>query len=260
MEKYRMGTGRKLRRTGLLMNCIKCLKFLFIIFFFIPLTGIYAEMPQIIVETFPERPVFGMPWNVTILINHPVPNDVSVLTPEFPGGISLDLFSRMPRMIDGQIMTVFEYRFIINTFGRIVLAPFKVISPQGTIETNSIVLEIVAPNDQRKTIPRIVWNAPSQIVQGERGFLSFRIVGWNSSLNSSKPPPEFFMPEVPRGVILALAPMSEAEIAAGMAVKFTLIPLYTGDFRLPARVLHHDNYIFEIPALNIKLIEKTSSR
>jgi hypothetical protein len=232
----------------------KCLKFLFAIFFIILVASVYAETPSVIVETLPQKPVFGMPWTVTILVNHPVPRDIDVLAPIFPGGLSLDLFTKMPRMIEDQIMTSFEYKFIINGFGEVVLEPFKVITPQDTTETDSIILEIAVPSEQRKIIPRIVWNnAPSQMFQGERATLSIRITGWNSS----QPPPEFFMPEVPQGVLLALAPVSSTERAAGIAAKFTLIPLYTGDFRLPARVLHHDNYIFEIPALRIKLLEKT---
>jgi len=212
------------------------------------------EGTAVSVETSSKTAVAGSPWTITLLINCDTPDAVTVIAPSFAAQLSLDRIIKVPKITGMQIQTAVEYRFIPNKSGNITLDPFTVITPAGITETNRIILEIRSYGaDLKQVTPKIVWEgAPRQMTAGERVILTLRIHGWNSQ----SPPPAFFMPEVPMGVILASSAPSSQERAGGIALKLTLIPLAPADFNLPARVLEYENYMFEIPALHIRITNR----
>jgi hypothetical protein len=212
------------------------------------------KFPLVYIETYPQTPTAGVPWILTLLIDHGVPDEVIVIAPPLSPSLSMDRFIKTPRMTNSRLQTVVEYRFILNTPGRYTLESFTVITPHGTAETEPYILEIQgAVTEQRASSPRIFWEgSPGQMAAGERAVLSLRITGWNSG----RLPQEFFMPEVPRGAILEALPLTAEERSRGIAIKLNLIPL--GDFRLPARILRYENLMFEIPALYIRVTNAAS--
>jgi len=206
---------------------------------------------RVFAEINPEMPVTGRPFIYTLFIDYPVPEDVIVTAPSFAGFLSLDRIVKTPRVTETQTQTVVEYRFFPVNSGRFVLESFTVTCPAGIGESGSFVLDIRAESEgPRLFAPRILWEgAPRQMAAGERVTFALRVNGWNSQ----QPPPEFFMPPVPQGVILALSPLTAQERADGIALKLTLIPLSAGDFRLNARNVQHENVRFSIPALYIQI-------
>jgi hypothetical protein len=211
-----------------------------------------ASGPEVIIETHPAMPAAGSHWTLTLLVDHPVPNEVTVLPPAFTGSLLLDSHVKNPKYTETRVKTAVEYRFIPNNSGRITLGSFTVISPSGVTETSPLTLNVRGPAEEQKLlIPRIVWEgAPSQMAVGDTASITLRVTGWNSS----QPAHEFFMPEVPQKMILELSPLQTEERAKGIAVKLILIPLESGDFRLPAQILHYENVRFEIPALRIRAV------
>jgi hypothetical protein len=204
--------------------------------------------PGVTVETSSETPSAGVLWTLTILVNHGEPDEVTVIAPPFAPNFTLDRLVKNPRTAGERTQTVFEYRLLPNRQGRYTLESFTVITPHGITETSPLVLNVRSDADIKPSVLRIVWEGvPSQIAKGEQAVIALRAPGWNSK----QPPTEFFMPEVPMGAILSLMPLSAQERESGMAAKLALIPL-DRDFRLPARVLRYENFIFEIPALNIR--------
>jgi len=215
-----------------------------------PVVSAQDSVPAVTVETSPGIPSVGVPWTLTLFVKHSVPDEVTVVTPQFAPSLSLDRIVKTPGVVEAQVQTVIEYRFIPNSAGRFLLEPFTVITPNGSVETDPLVLEIRRSGAELRPsplFPPIVWEGlPRQMAAGERAILSLRIYGWSSLL-----PQELFMPEVPPGVILTLSPLSAEERANGLAVRFSLIPLEAGDIHFPARTLQYENAVFEIPALNI---------
>jgi len=261
-----MGRGRKIYRTGLL---IMKSKFLFcamlVIFMLTPLFFIHAQEeteeeeeedpgPQITTSVSPETPVSGRPFSINLVIDYPVPEEVTIIPPPFGDSFILDRIIKTPRVTETQVFTVVEYRLIPLRSGRIALQSFTVVCPAGVRESDSFVLNVRGEGEQTLVVaPRLVWEAPRQMEVGDRVTLVLRANGWNSS----EPPPDFFMPPVPQNVILASLPLSEEERDGGIAVKLNLIPLDAGNFRLGARTIRHENanarMIFSIPALSIQI-------
>jgi hypothetical protein len=257
MEKQGMVCGRKTHRTGLLTMKAKLVFCVTVIVFLLtPPLPLRAEEttdagPKVYASVDPATPVTGKPMTITLLIDYPVPEDVTVIAPSFVGFLTIDRIVKTPRVTETQVFTVVEYRFIPAVSGRIVLESFTVVCPAGITESGSLAVNIRMEGEEPALLtPRLAWEgAPRQMAAGDRVTLVLRAGGWNSR----RPPPEFFMPSVPQGVILALSPLSEQERAGGIAVKLTLIPLNAGDFRLSARTVQHENVRFTIPALNIQI-------
>jgi len=213
----------------------------------------------------PLTPLVDSPWTLSLIVDYPYPDDVSVIEPPFP--FSLDRIVKYSRRLDTKIQTVFEYRFIPAKSGSFIMGAFTVICPDGITKTDVFNLYI-RPVNEKRALPvlRLFWEinhgqisplSPAnsfQMTVGESALLVLLANNRNSSLPHEYPPQEYFAPPAPQGAILALSPLSEEERAAGIMLKLTLIPL-KGDFLLDARTLQHENFIFEIPPLYIRINE-----
>ena len=132
--------------------------------------------------------------------------------------------------------------------------------PSATIITDqeNQALAVPAEAEQRFVTPRLFWEGasrtriPQQVTAGDRVTLVLRAAGWNAQ----SPVPAFFLPEVPQNVILAVLPVTTNERFNGIVIKLTLIPLKEGLFILPARLLQYENTRFEIPELNIQVVNR----
>jgi len=271
MEKQGMVCGRKIYRTGLLIMKAKLIFHVTLIFLFLfPLLNLHAQEdtdeeeieedpgPEVITSVDPEIPVTGRTMTISLIIDYPVPEEVNVIAPPFTDSLILDRIVKTPRVTETQVLTVVEYRLIPVRSGRVVLDSFTVVCPAGITESDSLSFNIRGEGDEQLILtPRLSWEeAPRQIAVRDRVTLVLRANGWNSP----RPAPEFFMPPVPQGVIIALLPLSEQERAGGIAVKLTLIPLNPGNFRLNSRTVRHENVIFAIPSLNIQITGSSAAQ
>jgi len=269
-----MDRGRKIYRTGLLiMKANLIFRVTLIVFLLIPFLFLHAQEdtdkeeeenlgPQIFTSISPEIPLSGRSFTVSLVIDYPVPEEVTVIAPPFAGSFILDRIVKTPRVTETRVFTVVEYRLIPQRSGRVVLESFTVVCPAGVRESESFALNVRGEGEEPLVrSPRLAWEGvPRQMAAGDRVTLVLRASGWNSR----EPPPEFFIPPVPQGVILASLPLSDEERAGGIAVKLTLIPLNAGNFRLNARTIRHEtaneSVIFSIPALNIQITGSSAAQ
>jgi len=232
---------------------------------------------RVIVTISQDTLTVGVPFTITLLVDYPEPEDVDVSTSDFSSYLTLDLFVKSPVVTDMNLLqqasrrdrntekvytqTSLEFRFIASNVGRITLDPFKVVSPHGTRITSPIVLVIHPRAEvQRINSQRLSWEgAPRQITVGERTTFYLRFQNIRPENIDSQLSSVFFMPQVPRGVILSHSPVSSQEKENGIALKLTLIPLIEGNFNLPARSIHHTNVRYDIAALNIRIMESPVS-
>ena len=266
-----MGPGRKLFRTGLL-NMKK---------FYITLTILLLLCSHVSAQTIITRSRVNViidiesifvnkPFLITFIIDYPEPEEITVIPPLLPETLFVDKILIMPREVEQrpgtrprprgaepEIQTIVEFTFISRTTGLIPLAGFSIISPENSIETAPIILN-VRTEDRGQIIPtyRLTWTgAPRQTTAGERVTLTLGFQNISAAADLKPPPPSFFMPVVPRGVILSQSRLLQQEIENGIVLKLTLIPLEAGNFSLPARTIQHENVRFSIPSLQIQVLE-----
>jgi len=214
------------------------------------------------VTTHPLIPLVDSPWTLSLIVDYPYPDDVSVIEPPFP--LSIDRIVKYSRRLESKIQTIFEYRFIPSKSGSFVMGAFTVICPEGITKTDTFNFDIRQVNE-KKALPvlRLFWEVNHGQISPLSAAGSFQMTAGESALlvllekkldsaPTRYPPQEYFMPPAPQGAILALSPLSEEERASGIMLKLTLIPL-KGDFLLNARTLQHENFIFEIPSLFIRI-------
>ena len=218
----------------------------------------------------------GESFTLTLLIDYPIPENVGIYPPSYEDFLSLDRLLIFPRAEEPkqpqttfrvqppttppQIQTIAEYTFITTRVGRFTLEAFTVISPTGTKHTFPVTLEVV-PRSTSVTPPTITYNlvwegarsASGGVMMtaaaGERVTLTLR----SANYRLPQPPPAFFMPQVPQGVILTSLPVTDDERANGIILKLRLIPLAEGEIILPARTLNQQNVRFVIPLLRINV-------
>jgi hypothetical protein len=208
---------------------------------------LYAQekSPEINVITYPGTPVAGQSWTLTLLVDYPDPDEVFVSPPNSEA-LSLDRILKTPRVTGDKVQTVIEYRFTPKKSGRFILEKFTVVCPAGSVQTEPIILNRQANTEEKVTNSfQLDWEIDSPVRTGERTILTLR------SRDSQLPPPSFFLPQTPPGLILSLMPLPEQERKTGIAAKFIIIPLETRDYFFEARSLQYENINFIIPALKI---------
>jgi hypothetical protein len=255
-----MDAGRRRSRAGLL-NCVKRRKLL-VLLGLLPLfaEGLSGEELRVLVQTAPALPQAGSIWTLTLLIDHPFPDEVSVLAPPFTGAFFLDQTLKGSRILnargeealqDSSMLrhwTAAEYRFVLNSPGGHRLDPFTVICPRGTVTTPP--LDLVAqnpPSGAGLARPPLFWEKPAALAAGEAAILELRTTARLAAL----PPEEAFLPQAPRGFLLEQEPLPESLRETGILLRLRLVPLDGSVFSIPGRSISGANAIFEIPALRM---------
>jgi hypothetical protein len=219
-----------------------------------------------------EAVVVRQPFSLTFIIDYGEPENVDVIPPILHEALSIERILITPREVEQrpgtrprppgaepEFQTIIEFTLISTISGQITLDPFTIITPNGVVTTNSMILSIrTADRAVVRPTQRFIWDgAPRQVTTGERITFSLRYRTMPADGSELQPPsPAFFMPQVPRGVILSQASISRQERESGIVLKLTLIPLESGTFNLPARNLLHDNVRYEIPSLSIQILPR----
>jgi hypothetical protein len=250
MEEQGMGRRRRGSGTGLLkMKKFRITMPIFILLRIISVSGAQAAFgPVVEVKTSPAVPAAGSPWVLTLLIDHPVPGEVTVTAPPFTDALFLDHFLKSPFPAETRQWTAAEYHFMPKSAGITALDSFTIITPRGKTLTAPITVNVRRPGGgQEAPRPKFSWEGvPSRLAPGESAVFSLRVSGLVS-------PPEISVPAVPPGVILESLALPDAEKAAGLALRLRLIPLKADSFDLPGRLISRTGDVFEAPPLHITI-------
>jgi hypothetical protein len=224
---------------------------LLLTFFFIAFSA-NAQDVQVLVESRPASQVsVSSPWTLTFIVDYPAAEEVSIVSPALPDSFSFVRLLKNTRFINGKVLTVFEYTYLPAKSGYFALGAFRIVTPNGTTETNAINM-LVTGDSTLPEIYRCVWEIQpeisGEIEAGERAELILRLPGWTAA----NPPPSFFMPDVSQDIILSRLPLPQNEREAGILIKLNLIPV-DADFRMDAKILQYENAVFQIPALHIRV-------
>jgi hypothetical protein len=218
--------------------------------FYITAAGAQEAGARLSVTTEPYVVTVGNTWTLTISVDYPIVDDVSIAAPIIPPELSQTRFLKFPRGTGARSQTVFEYRFTANRSGRVLLESFVIVTPFGNARTGPVAVNI----QESETTPvlitlRLSWEgAPARLAAGDSAAFVLRAPG-GMPLNGI--PQEFFMPEVPPGVILSSITVTPQERESGTVLKLNLIPI-DADLSLEPRILRIENYVFEIPGIVIR--------
>jgi hypothetical protein len=232
-----------------------CLAASFLLFASFPLHAQAAEGPEVLIQSSPD-PVSGESWTLSLLIDYPQPDEVTVLAPHFPGSLYLDRVLKSGRpMGDAEgpgRWTVAEYRFFINSEESFEMDSFIVITPGGRVETEPFAVDVRNANAPR---PVLVWERiPKELVVGEAASIGLKLSGANSSL--SFPQPRFFMPSLIEGAIIEVEAPSKEDRESSIVLRLRLTPLKAATIVFPERNLQYGNVLYRIPPLRIPVSPK----
>lgn len=213
--------------------------------------------PRVVARTSPALPAAGSTWTLLLLIDHPLPDEVSVQAPVFGESLLPDRFHQGPYTSGplaspGRPWTSIEYRFLLTEPGIISLEPFVISTPLGQTSTSPLVINVQGL--QQGAAPphfRLVWDGvPPGLKAGESAGFSLRLSGETVPL----PEPESFMPPVPAGFILEPGRLSPDDRNAGVALRLRVIPLNAEVLILPGKIVSSENAVFEIPSLHVPVL------
>ncbi|MCL1993333.1 MAG: hypothetical protein FWG66_10365 [Spirochaetes bacterium] len=211
---------------------------------------------EVSLSFYPQTPVVGQSWLISLQIDYPEPDSVAVLEPLISPLLFLESVSQNRQELPAGAQTVVEFRFVPINPGNVTLQAFTVLSPQGLTQTLPVSVTIAAQGvvatEDELLRPAVSWEGlPAAPVVGEPFIFYLRVADFPAPL----PPAGFFMPDIPPGIILeSLNPQAAALALAeggGFLLSFRLIALSPHLVYLPARSLRHGNLLFEIPALHI---------
>jgi hypothetical protein len=215
--------------------------FLGLLFFFPLLSGFSQEgggegkALEISVVSSPDNPAAGGSWAVTVLVEHPVPREVTVKPPRFPASLILERVRTEPRLLtrpgrsdeagppsDPARWTAVEFLFTLREPGEIVLEPFEAVAGGRSGVTREISVRVrEAPGGSRRGVPVFRWETPvPPLTVGEAGEIRLFLSGWEGGKEA---PREFLKGKAPLNAILEELPPTG--------------PLSDGEFIYPLRII-----------------------
>ncbi|MDR2403583.1 MAG: hypothetical protein LBD78_06090 [Spirochaetaceae bacterium] len=257
MEKPGMGRGYPRIRAGLLA-------FLLFAASFPGLFAVEGEGVLILsLESFPPEPRVGLPWMVSILVDHPYPAEVMVMPPALPAGLSLDRIRTRARVmkVSGERRTEVEFTFISGRKGPLLLPPFTVNVPGKRALSRELHVYVGDALDDTPDDPggirgyrfRLIWESlPPSLHTGEHGEIRLGLA--EQDRRKPLPGPFSYYPPVPFNAILEELPLSAVDREGGVLLRLLVIPLEGDEVFFPARTLQYGTGVLEIPALSVPVL------
>jgi hypothetical protein len=211
----------------------------------------------VMLESSPERPVLGGSWRVSILVDHPIPEEVTVIPPELPSSLTFARFRKETRFVrtsaeGGRRWTLAEFMFVPHRTGEIVLEPFQALVGDSGILTPAARTAVIAGEEEREEYhPRLVWDAPPELLRiGEAAELSLRVLDRDPLRPLRRLP---LSVAVPVEALLEEIPLTEEDTDQGLALRLRLIPLEGKRISLGPFPLRFETLTLETPAISIAL-------
>jgi hypothetical protein len=211
----------------------------------------------VILESSPERPVLGGAWRISILVDHPVPEEVRVIPPELPSSLTFAQSRMETRFVRASAeqerrWTLAEFLFVPHRTGEIVLGPFEALIRDFRILTPSARTTVIPREGEREEYhPRLVWDPPPALLRiGEAAELTLRILDQNPREPLLRLP---LYITAPAEALLEEIPLTGEEADPGLALRLRLIPLEGSRVSLGPFPLRFATMTLEAPALSLAL-------
>jgi hypothetical protein len=214
-------------------------------------------------ESSPERPVLDGTWRVSILVDHPVPDEVTVIPPELPASLSFAQSRKEARFVrtsgePGTRWTLVEFLFVPHRTGDIVLGPFEaLVGGSRVLIPGARTTVTTREGAQVEYHPRLVWDAPpSSIRIGEAAELTLRVLGGDPLKPLRRLPLRLAVPE---DALLEELPLTGEESDQGLALRLRVIPLEGNRISLGPFPLPFETLTLEAPVISLSLAPPRSA-
>jgi len=242
-----MAKRRRLGRRGFLTGFFLP----FIAFaFFLSAGSVFGSELELRIQTLPENALVNGIWTLSILVNHPSPNEVLVTPPFFPQSLALQTMRIESRFFQGQVWTFIEYSFTPLQSGEIILPPFTVSAPGRIANTGYISAFFQPPPSEEVIVPHFRWLTPvPQAALFERVELVLELFDWEESAQA---PGGLFQGRAPENAIVSDAP----PVYAGEGIfRYTvsLIPLEEGEVILQPFLIQSSGLQLLVPGIVLEV-------
>jgi hypothetical protein len=206
-------------------------------------------------ESSPERPVLGGVWRISILVDHPFPEEVTIIPPELPPSLSFAQSRKEARFVgvsteQGRRWTLAEFLFVPHRTGDIVLEPFEALVGDSRIWTPAARTTVIAREGEAYH-PRLVWDAPPPVLLiGEAAELTLRVRNRDPRMLLRRLPLRL---NAPVEALLEEIPLTREETEQDLVLRLRLIPLEGSRISLAPFSLDFENLTLEAPAISMAL-------
>jgi len=245
-----MGSGKRFRRR-LLTAIISCWGLLALT---VSAQEGSDEALTVLVETAPEAPASNIRWTVTILVDHPYPAEVAVEPPFLPAQLVLERVRTDTRRVDtfngkDERWTAVEFQFTPRSPGLLTLGAFVVRVPGQEVRTSALSLLVAASPGEAAADPVLVWGPlPDQLRVGDAAEMTLSL--FPPGISSAEP-----QVVVPENVLMEALALTEAEVRAGLVLKFRLRALQPPRLSLPTvRLALAPDKVLTAPAAGIRVL------
>jgi hypothetical protein len=215
---------------------------------------------KVLLETSPEIPEVHGEWIVRIQVNHPNPQEVSVIMPDLPPSLVLDRIRTSARLAGqggaakpeaGEKWTAVDFLFVPGQIGRVSLAPFEVRVP-GRLGYSLPVSALIQGGTGEAAV---VWEpAPSSLTVGRSAEVSLRLM--TGKMENRQAALLSYQIEAPVNAIVET--LGAAEIGPGeFALRFRIIALEGPSVRLPSGLVKYGGASLPIPPREFRVLPAT---
>jgi hypothetical protein len=215
-----------------------------------------AEELAVRLESSPERPVLGGFWRIVILVDHPVPEEVTVIPPELPPSLTFAQSRKETRFIgtsaeQGRRWTLAEFLFVPQSAGEIILEPFEALVGDERVLTPPARTTVGAGEGREARRPHLAWDPPPRVLGiGEAAELTLRVLDGDPQRPLHRLPLSM---TAPMEALLEEIPLTGDDLEQGLALRLRLIPLEGSRVSLGPFSLGFETLTLEAPAISIAL-------
>lgn len=206
------------------------------------------------------------PFKITILVNHPNPEEVIISPPNFNDEFFFERLSVSPHIMDvgrktpriplpdeeeddSHKWTSIEITLVPAKEGQFTLSSWTITSPQHTITTLPLQLVVIKGKD-KEIPPSFVWAGAESIRVQESGIAFLRVT--NLENDEIKYPYGIVIPvAAPRNAIVEKLPVSHGDEQRGTVLKIRINPLDGKEIHFEAHTVRYRSWYLVVPELKI---------
>jgi hypothetical protein len=206
-------------------------------------------------ESSPEHPVLDGSWRISILVDHPIPDEVTVIPPELPASLSFAQSRKETRFVRTSTeqrtrWTLVEFLFVPHRTGAIVLEPFEALVRGSRVRTPSVRTDVITRDGAlREYHPRPVWDTLPPVLRiGETVDLTLRVMDSDPLKPLHRLPLHLTAPEE---ALQEEVPLTAEELEQGLALRLRITALGGNRIALGPFPLRFETLSLETPAISI---------